>query len=389
MNVILFGAGEVYDSFIERLPKRFNILAVADNNTRLHGQYKNGVVIIPPEDIHVYNPDFIIISCLSRHVADITIQLIELGLDHLHLPFPYDEESELKDRKQAEKKGLIGLNLVSEIIADKNTNGSVFYHISLGNNFDAYRNKYIANSTSRHLHIGSGHSLGVEIYSVLRWGGEWTAIEPFPGITNEYPFNDHLSMIKDFVSFFNIPINKSDKIIFNCSDQATHIDENNCSSLRINYFPGMKLEEFHDDEGYDVCYSCAVMEHVVDVESFVAKTFQLLSPGGFAFHWIDLRDHRDFSRPLDFLKIGKSEWYKKYCESGHFLHGNQLRHSDYRLIFIQLGFKIVAEEIYMKNDNSYIREVSIDFPDEYASLTWADLEVSGVLFVLEKPTHDN
>ncbi|WP_429074365.1 hypothetical protein [Aeromonas veronii] len=41
----------------------------------------------------------------------------------------------------------------------------------------------------------------------------------------------------------------------------------------------------------------------------------------------------------------------------------------------------------MKNDKEYIQEVSFDFADEYRSLTWEDLEVAGVLFVLEKPSH--
>lgn len=387
MDVILFGGGEVCDSFIKRLPKRFSILAIADNNESLHGQFKGEFPIISPDEIHLYKPDFIIISCLRRHVSDICDQLVQLGLDDLYLPFPYDEESETRDRERQEAKGIIGRDLVGEIIGSENTSGSVFYHISLGNNFEKCRKQYISRPANRFLHIGSGHSLGVEIYSLLRWGGEWTAIEPFPGLSGKYPLNDHVSMIKYLMGLFNVPCKVIDGLVFNNDIESFHLHDND--GTRLNYFPDIKLEDFNDDEKYDICYSCAVMEHVVDVNLFVVKTFELLASGGFAFHWIDLRDHRDFSRPLDFLTIGKSEWRDHYGYAGHFLHGNQLRYSDYRQIFLQCGFRIVAEDIYMKNDRKYIQEVSADFADEYTSLEWEDLEVAGVLFVLEKPSHDS
>lgn len=387
MKVILFGAGEVCESFIKRLPKRFSILAIADNNENLHGKLKSDIPVISPNEIYMYKPDLIILSCVSRHVSDILVQLTKLGLDDLYLPFPYDEESEIRDRGTQEEKGLIGRRIVSEILGGITQSGSVFYHISLANNFEKTQCKYFLKPVNRILHIGSGHSLGVEIYSLLRWGGEWTAIEPFPGLRGEYPFDSHVLMIKELIALFNIPCNGNAEIVFNGNDKNVGLDKG--KSPRLNYFPNVKLENFHNNETYDICYSCAVMEHVVDVESFVGKTYQLLSPGGFAFHWIDLRDHRDFSRPLDFLTIGKSEWHEIYGHAGHFLHGNQLRYSDYRQIFLQHGFRIVAEEAYMKNGEEYIQEVSVGFADEYTSLTSEDLEVAGVLFVLEKPSHDS
>ena len=194
-------------------------------------------------------------------------------------------------------------------------------------------------------------------------------------------------MIKELMRLFNVPCHVNDEILFNTATESFRLHDHH--GARLNYFPDKKLEDFHDDKKYDVFYSCAVMAHVVDIHSFVAKTYELLASGGFAFHWIDLRDHRDFSRPLDFLTIGKSEWCEYYGDAGHFLHGNQLRYNDYRQIFLQHGFRIVAEDVYMKNDKEYIQEVSFDFADEYRSLTWEDLEVAGVLFVLEKPSHDS
>jgi len=384
VNVILFGAGDVCDLFIKRMPKSVLVLAIADNNEVLHGDFKSGIPIISPCDIHLYKPDYIMISCLKRHVSDIVSQLRALGLEHLYLPFSCFDESEFKDVKRPDKNGLIGGAVVSEIMDLKNIPGSVFYHISLANNFDKNRKKYLSNLENRYLHIGSGHSLGVEIYSLLRWGGEWTAIEPFPSLGENYPFHEHVAMVKQLTDVFDMPTHADNEIVFNCSSE---LNATSCGYGRpkLNYFPGVMLENFNDVESYDVCYSCAVMEHVVDIPSFIAKTYSLLREGGYAFHWIDLRDHRDFSKPLDFLRIGKSDWHEKYCESGHFLHGNQLRYSDYKKMFLQYGFNIVDESVYMKNPYDYIHDVSSELADEYASLAWDDLEVAGVLFVLEKP----
>lgn len=385
MKAVLFGAGEVCQTFIERIPKRFSVLAIADNNKKLHGGFKSGIPIIPPHEIHIYEPDFIILSCLSRHFSDIYSQLVELGLDSYYLPFPHDHESEKKDKKNIESQGVIGGEILKEINDSKNENGSLFYHIYVGNKFDEIRREFCSKSVNRHLHIGSGHSLGVEIYSILRWGGEWTAIEPFPGLGLNYPLHEHVFMLKELMDIFGIAYNNNSDIFLNYFSKSSYISGDKSSASKINYFPGVKLEEFSDSIKYDVCYSCAVMEHVADIETFVIKTYDLLSPGGVAFHFIDLRDHRDFSKPLDFLKLGKLEWSDIYSDAGYFIHGNQLRYSDYKKMFLQHGFAIVAEDCYMNNSKDYIDKVSVNFSDEYNDLSWEDLEVAAVLFVLEKP----
>lgn len=385
MNVVLFGAGEVCDSFIEKIPDRLSVVAVADNNTNLHGGKKNGFPIISPSDIYQYKPDFIIISCVSRHISNILSQLKELGLIDLYLPFPHDEVSEKKDKKELEKKNIIGCSLVNEIFECKNENGSVFYHISLGNEFEKKRKKYIEKPVNRHIHIGSGHSVGMEIYSLLRWGGEWTAIEPYPGLGGNYPFNEHVSIVRKLMELFGIPCVSGDEISFTSNNNIENLSLFNNKGKSLNYFPSVKFEDFTTTEQYEVCYSCAVLEHVVDVQLFIDKTFELLDSGGYAFHWIDLRDHRDFFRPLEFLKIRSLEWKDLYSDDGYFLHGNQLRCSDFRRLFIQSGFNVIAEEICERNAKEYIDEVKDNIADEFLSLTWSDLEIAGVLFVLKKP----
>jgi SAM-dependent methyltransferase len=57
----------------------------------------------------------------------------------------------------------------------------------------------------------------------------------------------------------------------------------------------------------DFAFSNAVLEHVGDPEGVIREVTRCLSPEGHTMHRVDLRDHRDFSRPLDFLKPGEDK----------------------------------------------------------------------------------
>ncbi len=63
-----------------------------------------------------------------------------------------------------------------------------------------------------------------------------------------------------------------------------------------------------EDGSFDVCMSCAALEHVRDPAGAVRELSRVLKPGGVGLHQIDLRDHRDFGRPLDFLRYPEADW---------------------------------------------------------------------------------
>jgi SAM-dependent methyltransferase len=97
------------------------------------------------------------------------------------------------------------------------------------------------------------------------------------------------------------------------------------------------FEEAGIDGPFDLVYSLSALEHVKDPEAIARRAFALLAPGGYTWHGIDLRDHRDFARPLAFLEMSPDEYAAVNTE-------NRLRASDWRRVFTEAGFEIVDEE---------------------------------------------
>jgi len=69
---------------------------------------------------------------------------------------------------------------------------------------------------------------------------------------------------------------------------------------------GIEREDRVPAGSVDLICSFAVLEHLHDLGRAFAAMARLLKPGGWMIHKVDLRDHTDFDRPLEFLMC--SEW---------------------------------------------------------------------------------
>ena len=86
------------------------------------------------------------------------------------------------------------------------------------------------------------------------------------------------------------------------------------------------------DGTIDFIHSVSVLEHVPDPTALIDNMYRMLKPGGWCFHAIDMRDHRDFNEPLAFLTLGDSE----FSETSQ----NRLRGPDFVRAFQEAGFVI-------------------------------------------------
>lgn len=86
-KIIIFGLGQNFKKHIDNLCKHFSIIAVSDNNSDKLLQHKD-FNTISPDKISSVDFDYICITNGKRTVAEITNQLISLGIPESKLRYP-------------------------------------------------------------------------------------------------------------------------------------------------------------------------------------------------------------------------------------------------------------------------------------------------------------
>jgi len=119
------------------------------------------------------------------------------------------------------------------------------------------------------------------------------------------------------------------------------------------------------DGSFDICFSNATFEHVREVERAVQESVRVLRPGGYGIHQIDLRDHRDFDKPLAFLCEDKAAWERIFRESKEAEYTNRWRVHEFVEAFRRTGAEIVtATSTWFADDLEDLRpRLATEFKD--------------------------
>ena len=80
MKFLLFGTGDYYNRY-KIWFERKEVLALIDNSKEKQGQYIDGILVIPPEDISRYEDEYDAVVVLSFYVKTMKEQLIHLGVE--------------------------------------------------------------------------------------------------------------------------------------------------------------------------------------------------------------------------------------------------------------------------------------------------------------------
>jgi SAM-dependent methyltransferase len=97
---------------------------------------------------------------------------------------------------------------------------------------------------------------------------------------------------------------------------------------------GIERENGIPPESVDVIASFAVLEHLRRLDVAFAAMYRLLKPGGWMIHKVDLRDHTNFERPLDFLRY--PDWLWRWT----LFYENRVRWSEYPPLLAANGFHL-------------------------------------------------
>jgi SAM-dependent methyltransferase len=116
----------------------------------------------------------------------------------------------------------------------------------------------------------------------------------------------------------------------------------------------------------DGVFSISVLEHVSKPLMVLENTFRMLKPGGWFCHTIDLRDHRDFTQPLAFLKYSADEYKAKTAATE-----NRLRAVRFMELFREIGLTIEQMRIQDRPailKNSYRTDVAASMLQDFDQL---------------------
>ena len=92
-------------------------------------------------------------------------------------------------------------------------------------------------------------------------------------------------------------------------------------------------------ESVDLVLSNSVFEHLYDVNLAFYHLSRITKPGGLGIHMVDFRDHRDLSRPLEYLLLSEKEFAREFEESlGQY--GNRYRPHEMQEFLELAGFEV-------------------------------------------------
>lgn len=146
------------------------------------------------------------------------------------------------------------------------------------------------------------------------------------------------------------------------------------------------LSAFEDQE-FDCVVSNAVLEHVPGIERAFDEMHRVTKIGGHGLHAVDLRDHRNFDEPLEYLLLSKEEEeeWNRYTE---FHVGSLRRKPVYDRAVQNSGYKLLSDWVTCRAEPEYLESFVPRLRSaqgaRYQDYPADELEILGVLYILER-----
>ncbi|WP_157203955.1 hypothetical protein [Methylomonas methanica] len=148
------------------------------------------------------------------------------------------------------------------------------------------------------------------------------------------------------------------------------------------------LEELQEiEQKFDITLSNAVFEHLYNPRIASKVLYSIMESGAIGIHQVDFRDHRDFSRPLEFLLIDEIEFVRMFdARLGEC--GNRVRPYQLEQLFFGAGFSSVKYDSNMNVEpeyfNDFLSRLSFEQSSCYSNISPDKLRSVSGLFVVTK-----
>lgn len=197
------------------------------------------------------------------------------------------------------------------------------------------------------IEFGPGQNFGT-VLILKAWGAKAAAVAD--RFLVSFDENYHVPVYKEIARILQAEHPNTDISVFNAVISRGHAPE------LITEIEA-PLEDFPVGEvGFDVTLSNAVFEHLYDPYLAISNLHSSMSVGGIGSHQVDFRDHRDFSKPLDFLLMDEVGFVRMF-DARHCECGNRVRPAQMTQMFQAAGFSQVNYSSNMEAEPAYVDQI--------------------------------
>jgi SAM-dependent methyltransferase len=146
---------------------------------------------------------------------------------------------------------------------------------------------------------------------------------------------------------------------------------------RMTFLKRQSYDTGLPDASVDYVFSMVTLEHLDDVEKSILEWQRVLKPGGISAHVAVLVDHRDFTKPYEYLKLDQAAWRAQFVGPGAKYPENEYvnpwRPIDFKRAFAKAGFEIL--EYSTEPRQPYLKEQArVLYPNRTMSdADWAQI----------------
>jgi len=253
------------------------------------------------------------------------------------------------------------------------------YNFGIYNLYSRFQREYLGTGRpTRILEIGPGANLGVGVIFALTGAEKYYGLDIYmdPDLYSASQYESIAYLVQ--LAGAGRPLRKLDDVM-KVTDNKVEFARD-----RIEYlYPRQSYDIPLPDGSLDYVFSHATMEHVADPETTVRAISRVLRNGGITAHQIDMRDHADFSKPLEFLKVDEDAWKERWKDPKRaFLYMNRWRLSDFKEAFEGAGLRILKVDVNatFPVDESIRRTLD----KRFQKYSLEDLSVTGVMIIARK-----
>lgn len=259
---------------------------------------------------------------------------LKSGRDYAGLACVSIDEEESRAHAQASAKANSPRNLGATLAASANTQGAELHSIvSLRMLLIRCRSSGIDLIDRSCLEIGSSPSCGLAIALGLL-GVKHLFINNVVRVMSDqidFQFARNIAALTNLIT----PTSRTldDVVLLNSDGRRCRLNP-----LLFTNVSGMDAARLVDNvEPADFIFSFSVLEHIRHLYDVMRALRQCGSPTCQSIHFVDLRDHTDFARPLKFLYLDADEFARNYSHDH-----NRTRYSGYLEVFVAAGWEICS-----------------------------------------------